>query len=1085
MNKKFLSAILCGAMLVTAIGTFVSCKDYDDDIDDLQSQIDNLSTSSSTLTSNLSSVQSTLESQLSSTQSTLQSQITSAQSALQSAINDKADASELSTLAGNVSTLEQNLAAQTSTLTTQITAAQTAIEALQAAGSNEEALQEAVDAANATLAALTGAASTDAETVAAAAANLKIQLDAVIAFQAAVEAADYQAQIDELKQYISGDDSDDSTSLTEQIEAVKTQLEEAIAANTTDITTLQDQIQKISDALIEINPNLDALTILVKNGVTSIELVYSYTDQETYGTDLYITVATQQANKFEDNNLDNITIANQITFTAGNLYQVPAQLVVRVSPVNAELTPDMIQFVNSQGGTLDGIVEVTKVEKYNTLLTKATAATGLWTVYVQLVDQTTEKEMEAVTQTKVNNVTKNILFAVQVNNTPDSDETRYATSSYDLTMIWKPYVEAHDLFYFVGDYNVSKLVNRYANNGANPSLPYTDATNEITYIEKAWADSIKNYPTPAVEPIIVYNNDGTINTSKSNVVQADGTGTSTTVPRNTVSDDRSTSDYVLYPAVQGEAFTIALTTSGDDSKVTAPDNIRAIYVTLDMQENAIESAPSEWNAWNSYSYTGLNTVVEGTKTSITINNANGVINDIIGFRVYAVNYDGTLVDPDGKAFYVAVGDVATNWNAKATTIVPEYETTLTTPSDTVAVSLTTLTGIDHATWVTDKVGGSTNAFTAHFYNASAKSDVFTTDQTTSTALTATFTKVTGVYTTINSSLAWSDFTDDKAYTGTLTYYDQYDHVLASIKVTLTKTLPSGMPVGFSPKTSQIVNGVYYCYLVPDAWTVDANGTNATVGTMPMSHVFNFGDEVDAYTFTFANSAYSGSSLTKVEITGETSTLEIAAFDLIDNTTKRATTVTYNYGNISSTSGNNPWKKTYTFNTIYECVYNDTYSWAWATDTDLGLTVTKGNDGSVTKVVDAQGNVVTDSYPYYSTELTYGEDVVAGTDFVGSYFDAYIWGTSKWDGLYSAFLSEPYESSLYITDAILTSDANPSVDNEYFQPEVSGGHITGFTATQVTSDTNPTAAIPSTLTIKATDMYGHELTLTFPMTVIRR
>ena len=33
MNKKFLSAILFGALMVSSTGTSVSCKDYDDDID--------------------------------------------------------------------------------------------------------------------------------------------------------------------------------------------------------------------------------------------------------------------------------------------------------------------------------------------------------------------------------------------------------------------------------------------------------------------------------------------------------------------------------------------------------------------------------------------------------------------------------------------------------------------------------------------------------------------------------------------------------------------------------------------------------------------------------------------------------------------------------------------------------------------------------------------------------------------------------------------------------------------------------------------------------------------------------------------
>ncbi|MDE6181009.1 MAG: DUF4988 domain-containing protein, partial [Phocaeicola sp.] len=39
MNKKFLSAVLFGALMVTSTGTFVSCKDYDDDIENLQGQI--------------------------------------------------------------------------------------------------------------------------------------------------------------------------------------------------------------------------------------------------------------------------------------------------------------------------------------------------------------------------------------------------------------------------------------------------------------------------------------------------------------------------------------------------------------------------------------------------------------------------------------------------------------------------------------------------------------------------------------------------------------------------------------------------------------------------------------------------------------------------------------------------------------------------------------------------------------------------------------------------------------------------------------------------------------------------------------
>ena len=40
MNKKFFGALLLGALTVTSTGTLVSCKDYDDDITNLQDQID-------------------------------------------------------------------------------------------------------------------------------------------------------------------------------------------------------------------------------------------------------------------------------------------------------------------------------------------------------------------------------------------------------------------------------------------------------------------------------------------------------------------------------------------------------------------------------------------------------------------------------------------------------------------------------------------------------------------------------------------------------------------------------------------------------------------------------------------------------------------------------------------------------------------------------------------------------------------------------------------------------------------------------------------------------------------------------------
>ena len=42
MRKNFLGTLLMGALITASVGTFTSCKDYDDDINNLQTQIDGL-----------------------------------------------------------------------------------------------------------------------------------------------------------------------------------------------------------------------------------------------------------------------------------------------------------------------------------------------------------------------------------------------------------------------------------------------------------------------------------------------------------------------------------------------------------------------------------------------------------------------------------------------------------------------------------------------------------------------------------------------------------------------------------------------------------------------------------------------------------------------------------------------------------------------------------------------------------------------------------------------------------------------------------------------------------------------------------
>ena len=913
MNKKFLSAILFGALMVSSTGTFVSCKDYDDDIDNLQEQINKLATKED-----------------------MTSQIATLQAALTTAAKDASDA------------LAKATAAET---------------AAKAAG------------------------------------------DAAAAAKAAADKAVADAKAEAIK------------AVQAEIETLKKEVEESTDA------ALKEMAEKVDAA----TKKVEDIVGKIADMVTSVELVASYSANPT-GDELIFSTAIEKENVFSEG------ITNAITFTKGKQIQTGDKFVVRVSPTNAVLTPDMISLTNSQGQNLNEFLSVQKVEKYNGLLSRAAGNNGLWEVTVALKNYD-ENAFSAVTETKVDNDTESILFAVQVNNTLSTAETREVISSYDLTLDWTEYTGASSLNYFVDKTNIANVNNRYS----NTSLSLKEHTATM-YKELVW-----NANGPAVAPIT--------DPSKGTVNAIQG-------------DDRSSKP--VYPAVQGEAIKIALSTA--DDKVTAPVNIRGIYVVLD-KANAVESAPSELNAWNSYTYSGLNTVVEGTSTEITINSTTA-INDVIGFRVYAVNFDGTLVDPDGKAFYVQLGNAATDWNATATTVTalnPTDKAVTDTQSDKVAVSLTKLTAPTAATWTTDKVNNVNPAFNAIFVDANNNVLYNTVAPNT---FPADFSKVAKVYTvpTVND---WTKYEDNKTYNGTLTIKNASGHVLATMKVSMTKVLPTTIPAGFSVKTAQVTDGIYNCYMIP---MDDANGIawiaeTATKGSMKMSEVFNYGTGAAAnYNITFATSKKDGNKDVAVEVAGD-KTLEVAK-DYINNSVKHTTTVVYNYGKISSVKNSeggydDVTREAERFETIYNCIYNSTYTWAWATREQLGAPYTdKDNDGNYTTAMP-------------STKLTYGTDRL---DFAA---DSFIFGTSAKDSRYSKLLSTPYESSLIITDATLTSDANG--EEEYFDVIIDNNnkHITGFKATALSSETNPTAAVPSTLTIKCKDMYGHDVIIKVAMTVNKR
>ena len=905
MNKKFLSAILFGALMVTSTGTFVSCKDYDDDIENLQSQINNLATKSD------------VEAKL---------------AQLQSALN--AAQAESSANAADIAALEKEVA------------------------SMQAKIQAAVEA----------------------------------------DMAKYKADIEAL-------------------------------------------IKKVEGVVGEI-----------ADYVTSVELISSYTKTDAeWPLALDFFTITEKANVFEEN------IAGAIEFEKGKQTQVAVEsILVRVSPTNAVLTPEMISLVNSKGENLDTYVDVA-VTPYTKLMTYAPQAevtsraaenNGLWEIKVTLKEWN-EKQFNALKETKDGA----ILYAVQVNNALSAAETRYVTSTYDVTLgEHADFEAATELFFTVDGTPVEKINNRYD----NTSLSLKEQTAEV-YTELVWKSDA------ATEPVLTGD--------KKNVAEA-----------TVAQDDRS--DLKAALAVQGKPLTIAIS---EEFK----SQVKAIYVTLD-KANAVESAPSELNAWNSYKYEGLNKVVEGTSTTITID-SDKAINDYIGFRVYAVNYDGTLVDPDGKAFYVLVGDVADEWIGVATTLIPTSDVIADQKSN--VVDVTTKKVANAAEWsfvydaedeefvpfkvvLADKKGNEMVNFHA---NAGWKGTVESGFK---------FEDVKKVYTLPLTDLY--KYEDGKTYTGTFILKDANGFVLTTMKVSMTKELPTKAPEGFSIKTNQVVDGIYNCYLIPNEW----EATKATKGSMAMDQIFNMPEGKEGnFLVSFATTkADKDNKYTLTEtVKGDAEYGIVVPAALIDNETKHATSVTYNYGMISSAvyaaavkaekpAGDAAYNYVVdvteaSFETIYNCIYNDTYSWAWATREQLATLnnewLAKNSDGTYKHEVPTL--TVT-----YGTSMTQVEYTLGNKK---ANLDQFIFGVSTKDTKYNAFLADPYEGSLKIVEekTTFTSDANGK--QEYFKPIFSEGKLAGLEFLPESS--NPEAAVASTLTITVVDMYGHERVIKIAGTVNKR
>ena len=767
------------------------------------------------------------------------------------------------------------------------------------------------------------------------------------------------------------------------------------------------------------------------------------------------------SNVIEQENVFEEGIKNAITFEKGRQTPIGARIVVRVSPANYVLKEDDISFVNSLGVVFEKVKAV-NVAPYTGLLTKAsTAETGLWAVDVILTDYN-KKEFNSYSGVDTNKDGVNdryISYAVKA---------QEAVSSYDLCFDYHDFIPSNYLDLFVGENSIAEYNNRYQGNYTGTSNPSLQKGGEITYEELTWAASSTKFPTPATE----------ISAKGENVIVD-------------AADNRST--LPTYKAVLGEEIPITAVV-WDGSKYVANQNVVGIYVTFDFEENAIESAPSEWNAWVSYTdgIEGLNEVFEGNQMSITINDpkADG---DVIGFRVYAVNADGTLLDPDGRAFYVQVGKSGTEIGG-VNTVMNTIEQFKAKKSGDAKVSISNK--ISTGKWAFSMKAPASGRFQlldkdnkvlAYGYS-SIKGNTYTISGTT-----FDLSKITKANFAPDGELyLWED---GKTYEGLFTFYNSDDFVVATLPVTFTKELPTSIaevPV----KTGQLgADGIYRCFLVPANWKAYDKVADAEAdgqkGTMDMLSIFNFPkDDPKGYEVTFASSkkTVKDGKAVLVDVTvkptktlaedaaldAPENTLTIENLDLIDNKTEHTTTVNFNMGKVSSAlvtyndDGSIKSVKDYVLNagsfpTIYFCIYNKDakYGWSWNW-----------------KMTKAQYEALFVKTEYSASKII---PAILYEDFDGKTIDpTYIDGKSLWDGKYTGTMPTGYDNTIKVSKVeLVTSEGANKGKIEYYNVD------TSFKFTKKSGATNPTAPVASTLVVTYTDMYGHKETCEMPAKVMPR
>ena len=770
---------------------------------------------------------------------------------------------------------------------------------------------------------------------------------------------------------------------------------------------LQIDLKAIEEKLDSIDGALKNIVGEYSTMVTSVSFFYA--NNATSNLNPKFSKVTQKENTFPKEDVTD----TQLTFKKDYTTTDSVSVIVRVSPTNAKLTKENITLINSQGKEISDVVECAKVEAFSGLLTRSDLGNGLWELTFKMVDGVSAADFKAA----VEHNGQSVLFAVAVKNTKLNEDERRVITGYDLTLSAEDAKPASNGFALKDNAGIWRSVeginNRYGAAGAPK--------------EYVWKDATK----PATAPI----------TSGSNI--------------NVVEGDNRTAQPLLAAEVD-KAIEIEVDYDIKNNKTN--HKIAGFYVTLDSKF-ASASDPSELNSWNNYSYVGVGvpgdakrkaTLFKGNKGQITVADLGGVAGDVIGFRLYAVNLDGTLVDPDGRAFYVAVGNTSTEATIPGVTV----DLTKGTSSDLVEVEDGTFINCSSVIGWTyaggTKVNNVAPVFTVKYYDAD-KAEITNPAQ---------YGEIKYVKFVLDNPMA---FEDGGTYTQTLELYNVISgtKVLAkTITASVTKKMPTTFKGDFGIKIGQTWNNssnIVRPFITPAAgWVV---GTSfATEGTANLTDIFKGLDGTEKYRFDFGTDDID-------DVTSDNGYVLTVPKKLIDDK-ERAFNVYNIYEDISAKKVNGVWV-TGNYEVAYsEPLYIKLATWSYGMEYDW-LTNEYDYQNPYHKPVLNWTSGVIKPIPVDLTEITVTNDR----------------DSQNFGGTLASLMDNSGKNYLnYVAGSAKLTAPDGSV-NPYFNVSVNEKNLE-LTFTQNTTDASqaPYGQHEETLTFDVQDAYGIKTTITLPVTV---